>query len=62
MMRFPIHSRLLRHIYSNYFDNVLNSAVDSRDGAQTLIEDNQFTSVRLSSRVILSLFSCLTLS
>ncbi|KAJ7057618.1 pectin lyase-like protein [Mycena amicta] len=33
------------HIYSNYFDNVLDSAVDSRDGAQTLIEDNQFTNV-----------------
>ncbi|KAJ6505551.1 pectin lyase-like protein [Mycena sanguinolenta] len=33
------------HIYSNYFDNVLASAVDSRDGAQTLIEDNQFTNV-----------------
>ncbi|KAJ7601863.1 pectin lyase-like protein [Mycena polygramma] len=33
------------HIYSNFFDNVLNSAVDSRDGAQTLIEDNQFTNV-----------------
>ncbi|KAF9005703.1 pectin lyase-like protein [Hymenopellis radicata] len=33
------------HIYSNFFDNVLDSAVDSRDGAQTLIEDNQFTNV-----------------
>ncbi|KAF8174122.1 pectin lyase-like protein [Mycena galopus ATCC 62051] len=33
------------HIYSNFFDNVLASAVDSRDGAQTLIEDNQFTNV-----------------
>ncbi|KAJ7485906.1 pectin lyase-like protein [Mycena latifolia] len=33
------------HIFSNFFDNVLASAVDSRDGAQTLIEDNQFTNV-----------------
>ncbi|KAJ7622025.1 pectin lyase-like protein [Roridomyces roridus] len=31
------------HIYSNHFDNVLESGVDSRDGAQTLIESNQFT-------------------
>ncbi|KAJ6564909.1 pectin lyase fold/virulence factor [Mycena vulgaris] len=33
------------HIYSNFFDNVLLSGVDSRDGAQTLIENNQFTNV-----------------
>ncbi|KAJ7171364.1 pectin lyase-like protein [Mycena filopes] len=33
------------HIYSNFFDTVLTSGVDSRDGAQTLIEDNQFTNV-----------------
>jgi len=33
------------HIYSNYFDNVLASAIDSRDGAQVLVEDNQFTNV-----------------
>ncbi|QRW23938.1 pectate lyase [Rhizoctonia solani] len=29
----------LRHIYNNYFKNVLNSGVDSRDGAQTLVEN-----------------------
>ncbi|VDB82653.1 unnamed protein product [Peniophora sp. CBMAI 1063] len=30
------------HIYNNYYDNVLDSAVDSRDGAQVLVEDNVF--------------------
>ncbi|VDB82654.1 unnamed protein product [Peniophora sp. CBMAI 1063] len=30
------------HIFNNYFDNVLDSAVDSRDGAQVLVEDNVF--------------------
>lgn len=34
------------HIYSNYFDNVLDSAIDSRDGAQTLVEDNVFDTVK----------------
>jgi pectate lyase len=33
------------HIYNNYFDNVFDSAVDSRDGAQTLVEDNVFNNV-----------------
>ncbi|KAF7327187.1 Polysaccharide lyase family 1 protein [Mycena kentingensis (nom. inval.)] len=33
------------HIYSNFFDTVTDSGVDSRDGAQTLIEANQFTNV-----------------
>ncbi|KAI0314715.1 pectin lyase fold/virulence factor [Amylostereum chailletii] len=33
------------HIHSNYFDNVIDSDVDSRDGAQTLVEDHVFNSV-----------------
>ncbi|CAE7228355.1 unnamed protein product [Rhizoctonia solani] len=35
------------HIYNNYFKNVLNSGVDSRDGAQTLVESNVFENVLL---------------
>lgn len=34
-----------RHIFSNVFENVTDSGVDSRDGAQTLIEDNLFQNV-----------------
>ncbi|KAJ3491907.1 hypothetical protein NLI96_g347 [Meripilus lineatus] len=34
------------HIYSNYFNNVLDSGVDSRVGAQTLIENNVFNNVK----------------
>ena len=30
------------HIYNNYFDTLLDSGVDSRDGAQTLVELNVF--------------------
>ncbi|KIJ51629.1 polysaccharide lyase family 1 protein [Sphaerobolus stellatus SS14] len=33
------------HIYSNFFENVFDSGVDSRDGAQTLVEDNVFQNV-----------------
>ncbi|EIN04238.1 pectin lyase-like protein [Punctularia strigosozonata HHB-11173 SS5] len=33
------------HIYNNYFDNVFDSAIDSRDGAQTLVESNVFNNV-----------------
>ncbi|KAF8585140.1 polysaccharide lyase family 1 protein [Ramaria rubella] len=33
------------HIFSNFFDNVFDSGVDSRDGAQTLVEDNVFNNV-----------------
>ncbi|KAH7335682.1 pectin lyase-like protein [Rhizoctonia solani] len=35
------------HIYNNYLKNVLNSGVDSRDGAQTLVESNVFENVLL---------------
>ncbi|CAE6492471.1 unnamed protein product [Rhizoctonia solani] len=35
------------HIYNNYFKNVLNSGVDSRDGAQTLVESNVMENVLL---------------
>ena len=31
-----------RHVYNNYFDKILDSAIDSRDGAQVLVEDNVF--------------------
>ncbi|KAI0314716.1 pectin lyase-like protein [Amylostereum chailletii] len=31
------------HIYSNFFDNLIQSGIDSRDGAQTLVEDNLFS-------------------
>ncbi|GAB1527521.1 hypothetical protein RhiTH_010696 [Rhizoctonia solani] len=37
----------LSHIYNNYFKNVLNSGVDSRDGAQTLVESNVMENVLL---------------
>nr|GAT56892.1 predicted protein [Mycena chlorophos] len=33
------------HIYNSHFENVLTSGMDSRDGAQMLIESNQFTNV-----------------
>ncbi|KAF8599522.1 pectin lyase-like protein [Ceratobasidium sp. AG-I] len=33
------------HIYNNYLKNVFTSGVDSRDGAQTLVESNVFDSV-----------------
>ncbi|KAI0784679.1 pectin lyase-like protein [Abortiporus biennis] len=33
------------HIFSNSFQTIFDSAVDSRDGAQTLIEDNVFNNV-----------------
>ncbi|KAJ1302902.1 hypothetical protein OPQ81_003201 [Rhizoctonia solani] len=35
------------HIYNNYMKNVLNSGVDSRDSAQTLVESNVFENVLL---------------
>ncbi|KAF8599523.1 pectin lyase-like protein [Ceratobasidium sp. AG-I] len=35
------------HIYNNYLKNVATSGVDSRDGAQTLVESNVFDSVIL---------------
>lgn len=34
------------HIFSNYFNSVFDSGVDSRDGAQTLVENNVFNSVK----------------
>ena len=36
------------HIYDNYFQNVADSAVHSRMGAQTLSQDNVFRSVKLA--------------
>ncbi|KAG9124062.1 hypothetical protein FRC07_013000 [Ceratobasidium sp. 392] len=35
------------HIYNNYMKNVFDSGVDSRDGAQTLVESNVMDSVLL---------------
>ncbi|KAG8985180.1 hypothetical protein FRB94_011070 [Tulasnella sp. JGI-2019a] len=30
------------HVYNNYYNNILDSCIDSRDGAQMLIENNVF--------------------
>ncbi|KAK7692156.1 hypothetical protein QCA50_003775 [Cerrena zonata] len=34
------------HLFSNFFNDVFDSAVDSRDGAQTLVENNVFQNVK----------------
>ncbi|KAI4853026.1 putative pectate lyase [Aureobasidium sp. EXF-8845] len=34
------------HIFNNYFENVLSSAIDTRDGAQTLVESNVFVKAK----------------
>ncbi|KAK7007994.1 polysaccharide lyase family 1 protein [Favolaschia claudopus] len=39
------------HIYSNHFDTLLDSGIDSRDGAQTLVEANQFTNAKADNPI-----------
>ncbi|KAI0074407.1 pectin lyase-like protein [Panus rudis PR-1116 ss-1] len=34
------------HAFSNYFHNILDSGIDSRDGAQTLVENNVFENAK----------------
>lgn len=36
----------ISHIYSNHFDQITDSGIDSRVGAQTLVENNVFENVK----------------
>jgi pectate lyase len=42
------------HIFNNYYENVLSSAVDTRDGAQVLVESNVFVKAK---KPVASLYS-----